>query len=474
MNEHGERLWNLDDFLDATQGRPIGDMPESVDGISIDTRTLESGDAFFAIKGDQFDGHAFVTNAAGKQAALAVVSEDKLASLGSVSLPLIIVHDVLEAMEKLAVAARRRSKAKIIAITGSVGKTSTKEMLRTLLAHCGKVHASLASYNNHWGVPLTLSRLRADAEFGIFEIGMNHPGEIAPLVKMVRPHVAVITTIAEAHLGFFENVSEIAIAKGEIFTSMTKDGVALINRDIKQYNLLSKMAAKAGIKRIETFGAKRGASYWLKELTVSAECSNLQIQVDGKKMDLQLGIAGKHMAVNLMAALGAALLAGGEQEMVVDAVTGIGAVKGRGKSMVFGEGRKAITLIDESYNANPASMAASMQVLGMHGPTARGRRVAVLGDMLELGKSSKKLHKGLIKSIREAKIDRVWLVGKEISVLADELNAGELAGHFGSIEAIEEPFLKDLTPGDVIMIKASLGIRSGKLVTSVAKHLADR
>jgi UDP-N-acetylmuramoyl-tripeptide--D-alanyl-D-alanine ligase len=474
MSDHGERLWSLDDFLTATEGRPIGDLPESIDGISIDTRTLEPGDAFFAIKGDQFDGHAFVTNAAGKQASLAVVGEDKLASLGSVSLPLVIVHDVLEAMEKLAVAARRRSKAKIIAITGSVGKTSTKEMLRTLLESCGKVHASLASYNNHWGVPLTLSRLRADAEFGIFEIGMNHPGEITPLVKMVRPHVVVITTIAEAHLGYFKNVTEIAKAKGEIFTSMTKDGVALINRDIKQFNMLSKMAREAGIERVESFGGKRGASYWLKEVTASVEGSNLLVQIDGKKMDLQLGIAGKHMATNLMAALGAALLAGGEQEMIMGSVAGISAVKGRGKSMVFGEGRKAITLIDESYNANPASMSASMQVLGMHEPTAKGRRVAVLGDMLELGKSSEKLHKGLIKSIRDAKIDRVWLVGTEISTLADELNEEELAGHFDSIEAIEKPFLKDLTPGDVIMIKASLGIKSGKLVASVTKHLADR
>ena len=473
MNHHGEPLWSLDDFLAATEGRPIGVMPDSIDGISIDTRTLEPGDAFFAIKGDQFDGHAFITNAAGRQAALAVVGEDKLASLGSASLPLVIVHDVLEAMEKLAVAARKRSKAKIIAITGSVGKTSTKEMLRTLLKPCGNVHASLASYNNHWGVPLTLSRLRIDAKFGIFEIGMNHPGEIIPLVKMVRPHVAVITTIAEAHLGFFKNVSEIAKAKSEIFTSVTKNGVALINRDIKQFNLLSKMATEAGIKRIETFGAKRGSRYWLKELTASAEGSNLQVQLNGRKMDLQLGIAGKHMAVNLMAALGAALLAGGEPEMIMGSVAGIGAVKGRGKSMVFGEGRKAITLIDESYNANPASMAASMQVLGMHGPTAKGRLVAVLGDMLELGKSSEKLHKGLIKSIRDAKIDRIWLVGQEISVLADELNGGELVGHFDSIEAIEKPFLKDLTPGDVIMIKASLGIKSGKLVASVTEHLAD-
>jgi len=474
MNDGYASLWSLDDFLTATQGRPIGDMPQTIDGISIDTRTLEPGDAFFAIKGDQFDGHAFITNAAGRRAALAVVGEDKLASLGSVSLPLVIVHDVLEAMEKLATAARKRSKAKIIAITGSVGKTSTKEMLRTLLESCGSVHASIASYNNHWGVPLTLSRLRADAEYGIFEIGMNHPGEIVPLVKMVRPHVAVVTTIAEAHLGFFKNVNEIAKAKGEIFTGMAKGGVALINRDIKQHNLLSKLAKEAGVKKIENFGEKRGASYLLKELTANAEGSHLLLQVGREKLEIQLGVAGKHMAINLTAAVGAALLAGGKRETIVASVDKIGAVKGRGKIHVFGEGRKSITLIDESYNANPASMAASMQVLGMHVPKSKGRRVAVLGDMLELGKSSEKLHKGLVKSIRESNIDRVWLVGEEIHALVDELDGEVLVGHFNSIETIEKPFLKNLTPGDVIMIKASLGIKSGKLVAAVTKHLADR
>lgn len=471
MSENSPDLWEIDDFLAATRGRPLGKMPQGVSGISIDTRTLQPGEAFFAIKGDKFDGHAFVTNAAGNQAALAVVGEEKLVALGALSLPLIIVHDVQQAMELLAVAARKRSKARIIAITGSVGKTTTKEMLRTLLEPCGRVHASVASYNNQWGVPLTLSRMAKDTKFGIFEIGMNHPGEITPLVAMVRPHVAVVTTVGEAHLGFFDNVDEIARAKGEIFSGVVRGGSALINRDIKQYSLLSKMAGDNGIEKVLGFGKKRGAKFTVKQVSPTSNGSTISVQLDRQKYDLKIRLPGLHMVSNLLAALGAACLAGADMPKVVDAVSEIEAVKGRGKSVVFGEGRRAITLIDESYNANPASMAASLNVLAIHVPTGKGRRVAILGDMLELGKSSHKLHKELEKPIREAEVDRIWLVGNEISSLADKLDNRELAGHFVDVAAMEKLLLEDLRPGDVIMFKASLGIKFGPLVEAVKKYL---
>ena len=433
---------------------------------------LSPGDAFFAIKGDNFDGHAFATAAAGNGAALAVVAQEKLAALGALNLPLVIVRDVLEAMGRLAVAARARSKARIIAVTGSVGKTTTKEMLRTLLQPCGKVHASVASYNNHWGVPLTLSRMAQDTKFGIFEIGMNHPGEITPLVKMVRPHIALVSTIAPAHLGFFDSVDEIARAKGEIFDGVESGASALINRDIKQYSLLKNIAKAAGVDKIFGFGEKRDATFAMKKFTPTATGSHISAQLQGELVDLEFGLAGKHMALNLLSAIGAALLAGCEKDRILAAVGQIQAVKGRGQRTVFGEGRRAITLIDESYNANPASMAASLDVLSMQTPTAGGRRVAVLGDMLELGKSSNKLHKGLAKPIREAKVDRVWLVGEEIGVLAGELQEEELAGHFERVVDMELQLLKDLKSGDVIMIKASLGIKFGALVEAVKSHLA--
>lgn len=472
MNEPKSFLWDIDEFLAATGGRPLGDMPEGVNGISIDTRTLESQDAFFAIKGDQFDGHGFVTKAAGNGAALGVVSEDKLVALGGVTLPLVVVGDVLEAMGRLGVAARARSKARIIAITGSVGKTTTKEMLRTLLAPCGKVHASVASYNNHWGVPLTLSRMARDTKYGIFEIGMNHPGEIEPLVKMVRPHVGLITTVAAVHLGAFSNINEIAKAKGEIFSGIETGGSALINRDIKQHALLLKMAKDAGVDNVVGFGKKRGAKFWIKEFMSSAHGSQISARLDGKKVELDLKLPGAHMVSNLVCAMGAACLVGADMDKVIGATANIGAVKGRGEITVYGEGRRAITLIDESYNANPASMEAALNVLGMQSPTGKGRRIAVLGDMLELGKSSHKLHKELIKPIRNANIDRVWLAGNDIEALVGEMDARVLAGHFINAELMEKALLKDIKPGDIVMFKASLGIKFGPLVEAVKKRLA--
>ncbi len=472
-------LWTIEDFLAATGGRPVGNMPLGVDGVSIDTRTLDKGDAYFAIKGDQFDGHSFVSKASGNGAALAVVSEHKLVTLGGLTMPLVVVGDVLEAMERLGVAARARTKAQIIAVTGSVGKTTTKEMLRTLLAPCGQVHASIASYNNHWGVPLTLSRMRADTKFGIFEIGMNHPGEIASLVKMVRPHVAVITTVTAAHLGGFKNINEIARAKGEIFSGVETGGAVLLNCDIKQYSLLLKMAKETPIDHILSFGKKSGADYLIKEIIADSEGSQVSAKLKGELAQLSLPVPGIHMVSNLMAAIGAALSAGADIEMVKNAVVQIGAVKGRGEVYHFGDGLQKITIIDESYNANPASMAASLNVLGMYSPISKGRRVAVLGDMLELGKTANKLHKELLAPIREANVERLWLVGNEMRALAVEIGKNNetsalLAGHFDTAELLKDALEDDIRPGDVVMFKSSLGIKFGPLVNAIKQTLANK
>ncbi len=472
MNNEQSLLWEIDEFLAATGGRPVGDMPDGVNGISIDTRTLQAQDAYFAIRGEKFDGHDFVTGAAGAGAALCVVSEEKLVALGGVTIALVVVSDVLGAMERLAMASRARSKARIIAVTGSVGKTTTKEMLRTLLAPSGKVHASIASYNNHWGVPLTLARMGMDARFGIIEIGMNHPGEITPLVKMARPHGAIITTVGAAHLGAFDSVNEIAKAKAEIFTGVEKGGFALLNRDIKHFTSLSKMAKAAGVDNIIGFGAKRGAKYLVRDVLSNATGSHISAKLDGKNVEIDLDLPGGHMVSNLMAAIGATCEIGVDLDKTLEAIGSINAVKGRGESVVFGEGRRAITIIDESYNANPASMAASLKVLGMHLPTGKGRRVAVLGDVLELGKSSNKLHKELSKPIREANIEKVWMAGEAIEVLGNELEENVFAGHFAQAGMMEKALIKDIRPGDVIMFKASLGIKFGPLVQAVKTHLA--
>ena len=472
MSEPDDWLWSIDEFLAASGGRPLGKMPEGVNGISIDTRTLQKHDAFFAIKGDQFDGHGFVTKAEGQGATLAVVSEEKLVALGAVTLPLIVVSDVLHAMERLGIASRARSKARILAITGSVGKTTTKEMLRTLLAPSGKVHASIASYNNHWGVPLTLARMPRDTNYGIFEIGMNSPGEITSLVKMVRPHGAIITTVAAAHLGAFSNVKEIASAKGEIFTGIESGGFALINRDIAHYSHLVKLAQDAGVDKIQAFGKKRGAIFAIRDVLANAGGSHISARLNGKNVELDFELPGLHMVWNLIAALGGACLIGADLDKSIAAVGQISAVKGRGVARVFGEGRRAITLIDESYNANPASMGAALNVLGMQVPTGKGRRVAVLGDMLELGKSSHKLHKELLEPIRDAKISKVWLVGDDMKNLAGVLDAKIFAGHFDTAAMLNDALIDDIRSGDVVMFKASLGVKFGPLVEAVLMHLA--
>ena len=243
-------LWLTDDLVAAMGGRPIGHMPLSVDGISIDTRTLSTGDAFFAIRGEKMDGHDFATAAVKAGAGLLVVAEGKLPALGRLTAPMIVVPDVLAALEKAGEAARARSRAKVIAVTGSAGKTSTKEALRHALSSVGKVHASAASFNNHWGVPLTLARMPADCDYAVFEIGMNHEGEIRPLVRMVRPHVAVVTLIAAAHLGHFKSLDDIARAKAEIFEGGEPGGAALINRDDERFAMLAKMAKALAVDRV--------------------------------------------------------------------------------------------------------------------------------------------------------------------------------------------------------------------------------
>ena len=266
-------LWTSDELIAAMDGRPLGPMPEGVGGISIDTRSLSPGDAFFAIRGDSKDGHDFITAAVASGAGLFVVAEAKLAALGRLNLPMIVVPDVLGALEKVASAARSRSKAKIIAVTGSAGKTSTKEALRHCLSVAASVHASDKSFNNHWGVPLSLARMPADAQYAIFEIGMNHADEIRPLVKMVRPHVALVTLIAAAHLGHFRNLGEIARAKAEIFEGLVPNGTALINRDDAHWKTLEKEALALGVKNIATFGEHPRATYRLLECKLHSDHS---------------------------------------------------------------------------------------------------------------------------------------------------------------------------------------------------------
>lgn len=462
-------LWTYEEILAATNGRPVGDMPEGVGGISIDTRTLQRGDAFFAIKGDRVDGHDYLAAAMSAGAALAVVNESRLVALGRLKFPMIVVGDVLEAMARLGEVARMRTKAQIIAVTGSVGKTSTKEMLRTVLSASGSVHASDASYNNHWGVPLTLARMPQDVRFGVFEIGMNHAGEIASLVKLVRPHIAMITNVAAAHIGAFDTVDDIARAKGEIFSGVVAGGYGIINHDDRRYPLMRQLAEDAGIEHIYSFGKKRGSDFWLRKADVDSSGTRVNARIMGKDTEYRLKVAGMHMVFNSIATLGAAELSGGDFDKGVDVLRSVKPETGRGNRIVINRSRGKILLIDESYNANPASMEAALKVLGTFGEKEAKRRIAVLGDMLELGRQSKKLHEALVRPIVAAKTDLVFLVGPEMEYLAKILPKERLGGYFPNAKKLEAKLKTTLKTGDVVVVKGSKRIGLAGIADKVAK-----
>ncbi|CAD7023685.1 UDP-N-acetylmuramoylalanyl-D-glutamyl-2, 6-diaminopimelate--D-alanyl-D-alanine ligase [Pseudorhizobium endolithicum] len=460
-------LWTSDAMVSAMGGRPVGTLPEGITGISIDSRSITADEAFFAIKGDRVDGHDFASIAVANGASLIVVSEAKLPAMGRLTVPMIVVEDVLAALGKLAVASRERSHAQIVAVTGSVGKTTTKEMLRHVLAPSGKVHAAVASFNNHWGVPLTLARMPQDTDFGVFEIGMNHPDEIRPLVKMVRPHVAIITTIAAAHLGHFRNLEEIAAAKAEIFEGIEPGGAAILNRDNKQFAFLEQKAQEVGVTHVHTFGQHPKSDFRLADFEGDAQTSTIWAVLNGETVEVHLGAPGRHIAENAMAALGACSLVGADRSQAVSALAELRPVKGRGEQHRLGIGEGILTLIDESYNANPASMRAAIALLAAAEPKASGRRVAVLGDMLEMGEFSAKVHEELAGPLLAAGIEHVWLAGPEMAALRDALPDSVHVEYRATMEELRDHAVRNVLPGDVLMVKSSLGIGFGKIVSAL-------
>lgn len=460
-------LWTGQALADATGGRVIGALPEAVTGISIDTRTLAPGDAFFAIAGDRTDGHDFLTAAAAAGASVMVVAERRLAGFGRMTTPLVIVPDVLKAMEKAGAAARRRFTGKCIAVTGSAGKTTTKEMLRRALGPSGAVHASDKSFNNHWGVPLTLARLPEHADFAVFEIGMNHANEIRPLARLVRPDVAVITLIAPAHLGHFNSLEEIAGAKAEIFEGVEAGGAALVNRDDPHWEMLRHAASEASVARVLGFGEHADAEFRLLACTLEGGHSLATVSVAGTEIGLRLGAPGRHIVQNALAVLGAVFLAGADVGAAAAALAGVVPERGRGARHVLAQAQGDIVLIDESYNANPASMRAALSLLQATPPGRGGRRVAVLGDMLELGGHSPALHAGLAEAVEAAGVDRLFLVGPEIAALAAALDGTLPVEHRDGVAEMEPLLLDALRPGDAVMVKSSNGVGSSRLVDAV-------
>jgi len=460
-------LWTSGELVAAMAGRPVGLLPPGITGISIDSRTLKPGDAFFAIKGETMDGHDFATAAVKAGAALLVVAEGRLPALGRLSAPMIVVPDVLAGLEKAGIAARGRSRAKVVAITGSVGKTTTKEALRHVLATVGKVHASDKSFNNHWGVPLTLARMPADCDYAVFEIGMNHPDEIRPLVKMVRPHVAIVTLIAAAHLGFFNSLDEIAHAKAEIFEGLEPNGYALLNRDDGRWKLLERLAHRSGVGNVVGFGENVRAQVRLVNCLLAPDHSAITVRINGDEFDVRVGAPGRHMVQNALAVLGTARLIGAPMDKVVAALADLVAENGRGRQHRLDTETGTFTLIDESYNANPASMKAAIQLLEATPVAPDGRRIAVLGDMLELGSHSAKLHAGLAQLISEAHTDIVLMAGPQMKNLADTLSGDIRKEYRPSADDLKPILLSAVRPGDVVMVKSSKGIGFSKLVEAL-------
>jgi UDP-N-acetylmuramoyl-tripeptide--D-alanyl-D-alanine ligase len=462
-------LWTLEAMREAMQAVVVGALPEAVTGLSIDSRTIRPGEAYFAIKGDVHDGHDFVDAALKAGAALAVVETTRRGKFAA-DAPLLVVDDVLAALRGLALASRARLTAQVIAVTGSVGKTSTKEALRAVLAAQGETHASVASFNNHWGVPLSLARCPASMRFAIFEIGMNHAGEIEPLVRMVRPHVAIITTVEPVHLEFFAGIEAIADAKAEIFAGVEPGGAAVLNRDNSQFARLAASAEARGISRIVSFGADQKSEARLLDLSLHATSSAVHANILGHDVTYKLGMPGRHMAINSLAVLAASSLAGVDLALAALSLSQVAPAAGRGVRRVLEVGNGEAILIDESYNANPASMAAAINVLGAAAIGSQGRRIAILGDMLELGPAGPDLHRGLAEAVRANRIDLVYCCGPLMRNLWDALSAGKRGGYAENSAGLEAQAVSAIRAGDAIMVKGSLGSKMKTIVNALEKR----
>jgi len=444
-------LWTAAEAAAATGGRTRGDW--SGRGVSIDSRSVARGDLFVALAGPNFDGHDFAAAALQAGAAAAIVSR-RPAGLAD-DAPLLEVADTMDALRALGTAARTRSAARIIAVTGSVGKTGTKDALRAALEAQGPTTASAASLNNQWGVPLSLARMPRDAAFGVFEVGMNHAGEIAPLSRMIRPHVAVITTIAPAHIEFFDSVEAIADAKAEIFLGM-EGGTAILNRDIDLYHRLAAAANAAGVEQVLGFGAHANADARLVSCAADAAGSNVEAVIRARRIGYRLGLPGRHHVMNSLAVLAAVSAAGANVAAAARALGQLAPLAGRGRRHGVAVAGGSVTVIDESYNANPASMRAAIETLAAIRPDACGRRIAALGEMRELGRRSGEFHLALAELLQANGIDRVFACGPAMADMFNALPKAMRGGYADDSRALATPLTAAVRAGDIVVVKGSL------------------
>jgi UDP-N-acetylmuramoyl-tripeptide--D-alanyl-D-alanine ligase len=463
-----EALWTFAEISAATGAARACEGRAS--GISIDSRTLQPGDLFVAIRGERTDGHKFV-QAAFEQGASAALVESGFHP--SSRRPLFYAPDTLKALNALARAARKRSSAAIAAVTGSAGKTGTKEMLRGMLSKSGPTHASEKSYNNLWGVPLSLARMSKNAKFGVFEIGMNHAGEITPLTRLVRPNVAIVTTVAPVHIEFFNSAEEIADAKAEIFDGLEPGGAAILPADNAHFERLAAHACKKGAVVIP-FGEAPESEARLLSFEPQSAGSKVTASILGSEAAFTLGAPGKHLALNAIAALAALKLMGANLVAGAEALAQFEAPEGRGRRSRFETPDGAVLIIDETYNANPASMAAALSVLGSIPRADFPRRIAVLGDMLELGRAGPDYHAVLASVVDSSDIDLVFCAGPLMAHLYERLPEEKRGAAANSSQELLPALVDAVRGGDAVTIKGSLGSRMGLLAEALRLNLAAR
>jgi UDP-N-acetylmuramoyl-tripeptide--D-alanyl-D-alanine ligase len=459
-----DTLWTAAEGARATGGKLINADHWNATGVSIDTRTLEPGELFVALK-DARDGHDFLAQAFVSGASAALISDaSKAEGLG----PCLLVHDVVDGLRKLGDAARKRSGAKRVAVTGSVGKTSTKEALAMCLAASGPTHRSVKSYNNHWGVPLTLSRMPQDSAFAVFEIGMNHRGEILPLTQLVKPHAALVTTIAPAHVENLGSLEAVADEKGDIYAGLEPGGAAIVPNEAAHASRLIEAAERNGANLIR-FGRDAVCEARLLSFEMGEGGSTAEAEILGRTIRYRIGVEGAHWALNSVAALAAADVVGADLEAAAHALEHLRAVDGRGVATKIEAAFGAFLLVDDSYNANPASMAAAFATLGARNPQAGGRRIAALGDMLELGPDERAYHAGLAEPIERAGIDLVFAAGPRMSALMEALPGSRRGGYAETADALIPIIAGALRAGDIVLVKGSNSSRMSRVASALQR-----
>jgi UDP-N-acetylmuramoyl-tripeptide--D-alanyl-D-alanine ligase len=465
-------LWTSAEIAAAVNGK--AGKRFGADGVSIDSRKVEPGDLFVALHGPNFDGNDYVPAALAAGASGALVDRLPGGPNGTTlaaDMPVVVVKDTLEALHALGGAARARSHARIAAVTGSVGKTSTKEALKVALGAFRRAYASQGNLNNHWGAPLSLARMPREAEFGVFELGMNHANEITPLSMLVKPAVSIITNVEAVHIEFFNSVAEIADAKAEIMDGMDMSGTVVLPRDNAHFDRLVAHAKRRGIARVLSFGADdgdgHGADARLIDCHASPQGSRVVAEIMGQKVSYGLGLPGLHQAKNSLAVLAAIAAFGLDVPQAAAALADLKALKGRGAREQLRLATGVITLLDESYNASPASVRAALSLLRAAEPEGRGRRIAVLGDMRELGEQGPGLHRELAPDLAAAGVELAFLIGPLMRGLHDLLPENMRGGHWADSQSAVEPVRAALRGGDVVLVKGSLGTRMAPIVEAL-------